>query len=215
MREERLRKVDLISVAMVTVVCSLAGSKPAEAKTCFRGRSLPECKTFWITEFGYSRRFNLQPSHYPDNRPNDFLNWELGGMTNINRRSALGATLFGGFNVGGSYFGYGSRIGLKPRFRLWLNPTTNLDLSPGIILYGDFNSFKPKFPGFTGQVGLNLRDWFALTSHLEIVRLETVGTDVVWYNGVKLGSYPGVFTGVAAIVASGVILRNISSFEGF
>src|SRR5437867_7375406 len=46
---------------------------------CFRGRPLPSCRAFWLTEFGLSL-------------PDGPFGWELGGMRNVGKRSAVGGT---------------------------------------------------------------------------------------------------------------------------
>lgn len=59
-------------------------------------------------------------------------------------------------------------------------------------------------PGFSGHVGLNLGDWFAVTTHVQAVRqVDFTGssTSVAWFAGGRLGSYPGAVTGVAAPLA--------------
>jgi len=162
---------------------------------CFRGRPLPKCRSFLLTELSYSHRFDAQPNNsYSSSSANYYFTWEIGWMKNLKGSSALGATLFLGADDDGA------RFGLKTRYRRWLNRTTSLDLSPGILLLGSNNQFEPSFPGFTGHAGLNFGDWFALIIQVEAIYLDTVGTDVGWYGGFKLGSYPGLIGGVASFI---------------
>jgi hypothetical protein len=67
----------------------------------------------------------------------------------------------------------------------------------------------------TSHVGLNFGDWLALTALVEIMPLErpqsgTTTTDVAWYLGAKLGSYPGL---IASIVGPIIALIAISQSD--
>lgn len=203
-----LRKVVLVPVVMILITLSLDGSAPLEAKTCFRGQPLPKCKSFWLTEFGVNFLLDRHPG---SNDGEGYYTWELGGMTNLNQRSALGSTLFlGTSDVDGT-----PRMGLKPRLRYWLNSTISLDFSPGILLSGE--RIEP--PGFTGHIGLNIGDWVALTSHLEVAQTHLTAiwhgmveeevpaeTEITWYGGVKFGSYPALVTGVVVPIVTIIIV---------
>ena len=129
-------------------------------KFCFQERSGAKCRSFLITEFGYLLRFDVE--RYTDRR--HYANWELGGMVNRGENSALGATFF--FTLDQDY--EEPRIGLKARYRRWINPNSSLDIAPGVILYGWRRHFK--FPSFAGHIGLNLGNWFALIGQVESTR---------------------------------------------
>lgn len=173
---------------------------PARPHVCFRGRPLPRCSAFWITEFGLAAR--LTPAEFA-NGP--LYTWELGGMKNRGTRNALGAALFvEGSDEGGAW-------GLRPRYRRWLNPKTTLDLAPGIAIGGDRNLT----PGFSGHVALNFADYFALTSTIRVARryeyvpatlspagyplsyTEVPSIRAAWFGGARLGALPGTIVGVA------------------
>jgi hypothetical protein len=178
------------SIAAVVLVVSLTPPVPAqqtirETKApqplCFHGRPLPQCRAFWLTEFGISP---FEP----------WFVWELGGMRNIGPRSAVGGTLYLRIDGGTAY-------GLMPRFRRWLSPVVALDVSPGIIiLAGAGNS-----AGFAGHIGLSFRDWLALTLQAETVPPDFEGGQrVKWSGGGRLGAGPGTITGIAGLVLLGV-----------
>ena len=174
-----------------------------KAKTfCFHPKAKPECGSFLITEFGYAYRFDRSS----DNR--QYLTWELGWMMNRNKRSALGGTVLFGLDQGFE----NSRFALKPRFRWWLTKTESLDLGAGILLpAGKNHSFIS--PSYTGHVGFNVGDSFALTGQVEISRRAKTGTDVAWYGGFKLGTPVGAITGT--VVAAVIVLLTVSSgFSG-
>lgn len=79
------------------IVCVLAGAAAGQSETrgdakakenCFRGRPLPQCHSFWITEFGLSRRFGQRPRLYSAGEATYYGTFELGWMVNRNERSA-------------------------------------------------------------------------------------------------------------------------------
>ncbi len=168
----------------------------------FYPKPKPECGSFLITEFGYTYRLDRSPD-----KPL-YLNWELGWMMNRNKRSALGGTILFGFNQDFE----NTRFGLKPRFRWWLTKTESLDLSAGILLpAGKNHSFIS--PSYTGHVGLNLGDCFALTGQVEVIRRGKSGTDVAWCGGFKLGT-PFVAISSSAVAVVIGVLALCSSFSG-
>ena len=173
----------LVAVLAIAPFTSVTAQEPPQAQRsqrawCFRGRPLPTCRSFWITEAGYGYALTGSNRHY--------ATWELGLMTNLDERWAVGGTFLAGIA-----FGDGARVGvgLKPRFRLWLDSSTSVELSPGVLLAGS----EGQFPRFTGHVSVNFQDRLALTSQLEVL------DNVAWYVGVKLGSKAGLIaTGVEA-----------------
>ena len=171
---------------------------------CLRARPLPKCKSFWITEAGVFYRL----IHEPKLEGNYYFTGELGHMINRNERSALGGTIFLGVNTEESY-----RLGLKPRYRRWISSKLSLDFSPGILLLGDDDSYKPDLPGFTGHIGLCYEDWLVLTTQLEIIHFKRFGTDVAWYGGAKLGSYPGLAVFIGLPIAALIIGAMIGSID--
>ncbi len=201
------------TILLVAVAITICMFLPANAQHCFRGKPLPQCKTFWITEFGYSYRLDQPPRRYlSSSDANFYFTWEYGLMRNLNRKSALGATFLLGAD------GDGHRFGVKPRFRRWLDNSISFDLGAGVLFGGENNQFNPRFPGMTSHVGLNFGDWLALTAHMEIIRLEVAPfrrpqskmtqTDVAWYAGAKLGSYPGLVTSVIGPIIAFIVFSQ-------
>ena|SRR2546426_6671842 len=92
------------SIAGVVLLVSLATPLRAQLvpppnapkALCFRGRPLPQCRAFWLTEFGLSL-------------PDGPFGWELGGMRNVGKRSAVGGTLYLRIDGGTAY-------GVKPMY---------------------------------------------------------------------------------------------------
>jgi len=98
---------------------------------CFRGRPLPNCRSFLLTEFDLALTEGS-------------VRWEIGAMHNIGSRSAVGGSLLlrGAENDS-------SAFGAKIRFRHWLSRVVALDVSSGILVAG-----RGTAPGFAGHVGL-------------------------------------------------------------
>ena len=180
-------------LALVLLVFLLV-SPMLQAQTCFRGKPLPECKMFFITEacgimsvIGDYQRFGV--------------NYEFGGMYNLNKRSALGATFF-------LALGYYSGAGFKARYRHWLNSSFSVDISPGLLLWGE-----RKNPTFTGHVGLNYKDWVVLITQIDIRRYTWRPNKVDLSLGVKFGSYAGSALTVASAIGLVILIIAIPPWD--
>lgn len=201
--------VRLLSAGAALVLTTVAGSTPLKAQSCFRGRPLPTCTSFWITEFGVALGFTRDtPAYYT---------WEFGWMVNRGERSALGATILLGAGGGG-------RVGLKPRLRHWLADGKAVEVSAGLLITSPGEGF-----GFTGHVGLNLNDKVILAIQLEVFEHPSSPVPVFdfdpnliterppsdlqarWYGGVKLGSQPAVIAMAVSLVAGAVAAAIVST----
>jgi len=184
----------------------LAEVVPLRAQSCFRGRPLPECRSFWITEFGYAYRINSEKD-----KPTSMFSGDFGMMRNLNDRIALGGLFFLGIDTNPDF-----HIGLKARFRYWLNSKNSLEISPGILLVHT-RPFTEE-PGLTGNVAMNFSDCFAIHSQIEVVRFRSRPsrsgfdlppedeTDLAIYAGAKLGSKPGLIIGVVGGVITTLVI---------
>lgn len=161
------------SLALLVLIALLIISPALQAKIKFRGKPAPECKTFLIFEAGGFRTMEGDLGEFG-------LNSEWGLMYNLNKRSALGATIFhqSGADLSG--------MGFKVRYRHWLNSSFSVDISPGLLLWGEW-----KTPTFTGHIGLNYKDWVALIAQIDHQRGEIISRKV-FSLGVKLSSYAGI-----------------------
>ena len=170
-----------------TLLMSLFFTSPMlHAKICFRGKPAPYCKMFFITEVGATL---------------SGVNWELGGMHNLNKRSALGATFFVSIREYDNY-----AAGFKFRYRHWLNSFNgfSIDISPGLVLWT-----QRKDPTFTGHVGFNYKDMITLMVQAYYVRRYRIQKNKIDFSlGLKFGSYAGSALGVVAVIAV-IVLASV------
>ncbi len=168
---------------------------------CWRGRALPTCRTFVLTEIGYYAVGAVTQRHfqytyptgtgdsvtyrYAEDAMSPQLTAELGMMQNTGPRTALGATIVLGFGTGGA------DVGLKGRYRRWLSPSgMALDLGAGVMsgtlqqANGDVRS-----PGLTMDAALNVADYGALVVRTDIQRSRGQTAHAL-FGGVRLGSRP-------------------------
>lgn len=176
--------------------------------SCFRGRPLPRCRSFWITEASYSWRVGGSSFNYSDvfvlPRLQDLdghFSWDVGYMKNVDPRQAFGGTVMAGTGDAGI------RLAAKGRYRLWLDDRQNsVDVSLGVLTAG---VRSPRFSttergvGITGDVTLGFGDYVGVTAKVEAVRTRQ-RTAAALFGGVRLGSYPAI--AASAIGAVGLLL---------
>ena len=115
-------------------------------------------------------------------------------MKNIGRRFALGFTLL--VTLADTHE---TRVGLRSRLRGWITEVVTLDVSVGRFI-GSGGGRDNR--SFTGELALGVGDWIAITGQLE--RSPTAGW--AWYNGMKLGSGPGLTAEVMAFLIVGMMV---------
>jgi len=174
---------------------------------CWRGKPLPECRSFLITEMGVMARLDDDPFLSDDWF---FFTFDLGWMKNVSPREALG---FSGYALAADT----SRLGVRGRYRRWLSRHTAIDISPGILLSGEDPGVDYDPPGFVLGASANLGDLIALTLEAEYARFRDYGdglgtsydrrSDVTWRAGGKLGSGLGVL-GTAALAGFIIYLAS-------
>jgi hypothetical protein len=98
-------------------------------------------------------------------------------MVNIHRNWALGATIFGSFADD-------VRFGVRPRLRRWLDRDWSLDISPGLVLAGEYEGHyvdDTYHPAFAGSVSLGFRD--ALALRFQVESFEVAVQEYDWESG--------------------------------
>lgn len=191
---------------LVIIICLLNSSSIAQSALSLKPHPLPTCRSFLVTEFGYDFRVNSFAENSFNLRRRHYFTSDLGLMVNLNSHYALGASHFIGMDNGGE-----NRGGFKFTIRRWLNEKSSIDFSPGFLLW-DTRAATEHY-AFVSSLDLNIRDWFALTTHLEFVPTRFQGgTDRAYYFGLKTGSYPGlILNGVATTAAVVVGILFLSS----
>lgn len=219
-------------IATVTLLEGALALSPAQFR--WNPKPLPACRTFPITEIGLNYRVSSNPAfetvtfrdgsitdHYAYRLDQQlYITSDLGFMRNLSPRYALGASNFVGFGDDSEFRG-----GLKLRVRRWFTNGTRIDVSPGILLWD--SSWRFSRPGFTGNIDLKFKEWFALSLLVEYRRApgevqasdnyryvtKTVH-DTGIYIGVKSGSYAGLIGhGVAGLVAGVAGLMILLFYE--
>ncbi len=203
-----IRSPALVAWAFVCV-SGVSAQEPGDGRSwCLRGGTPETCKAFWITEFGAS----LPLSSNRGVGEAILVTWELGAMGSVSPAGAFGAAVFLSVDGGPQ----GLLVGVRPRYRHWLGSTT-LDVAVG--LYKSIE--RSGGPRVTGQVALGLTDWIAITTQADFFgnsRCATYGrtfrdcvsteafTDMIWYGGARLGSVPGLLTGLLAPTVAGIAI---------
>jgi hypothetical protein len=171
-----------------------AAAAPARGGACFRARPLPRCRSFWITEFGVLST-QSRPQRYSDPA---IVVWELGRMYNLTERRALGASVM--FATGDDLM----RLGVKARYRVWLNEVVAAELAPGILVLSSDNDMNGRGgAGFVAHGAVTLQDWVTALAQVDVRR-----SGLASFLGLKLGSVPGTVVGLAVPAAFGVLLAT-------
>lgn len=151
---------------LVTAGLALAAPGATSAQEqigCFRGKPLPDCKTFWIVEMQgvvpivQSTR-TVSSGSGPDNYIvqveafDNAVEWNVGHMVNLGAGYAVGGVLTVGTG------GYDPLTGLRVRGRKWLGPDLSLELETGLLSSDVTYTTNHSFNGWTSDLRLNIRD---------------------------------------------------------
>lgn len=139
------------------------GASAQEQVGCFRGKALPECRSFWIVEMqgliplvqntrtvtsgggGYEYVYREKAF---DNQ----VEWNVGHMVNVGEKWAVGGVITVG--TGGT----DPLTGIRVRGRRWLGKDLSLEMEAG-VLSSDAAWDAPRvFNGWTSDLRLNIRD---------------------------------------------------------
>ena len=186
MRYPRLRVEARGTRATVVVILAVASSHvPALGQEAREGNAAGH--SFWVTEAGYSHSVSGPcADHYPS--------FEVGKVVNLGSSVAAGATLFVGHNADVVF-------GPLPRLRYWASGDVALDMAAG-MLWGASRT-RPM-----AYASVNYRD--LLSGFVQYERYRDGGcgqpTENQLFFGVKVGSRPGIITGVVGSVLAGIII---------
>lgn len=192
-------------------------AKVPEPGACFRGRPLPQCKSFVIFELRYSHRLagtqqtihnNFSEIEFKDRDLAGYLALEVGRMLNTDSLHARGGAIQFGLTD------EGIRIGLKARKRRWYSGGRTFDLSAGLLAASVRGTTVPSprvmAYGITGGASVGIRDVVGLSLSGDLLRGDA-RTRAALHGGVYLGSFTGVVG--TAIVATYITLLLIA-FSG-
>lgn len=201
---------------------------PANPTTrALRGQPKPQRRWFPVLQAGALVQLDQEEVRGEEGEGTMVL--DLGAMQNVGDRSALGGSVYFGFDPDRA------RFGAKFRVRRWLTNSLSIDAAPGIVVGGtsEDGSRYYSYPGFVGELGLSLSDRVIVTGQVETRRVASRGfvawaptgrpiygsgeetTEVSWYLGAKLGgelSLPGALLSiivVGALVEQEVLIGHI------
>ncbi|MBN2227903.1 MAG: hypothetical protein JW763_11140 [candidate division Zixibacteria bacterium] len=195
---------------LAAVIGSVSAQTPEDRKgPCFRGKPLPKCEVFWITECAVLYR--LDESGYDDWFKQLYYNWEIGYMVNRNEQNAIGGALL----IVHDDMIEDTRIGIKFRYRYWLNHRVGLDVNPGLLFGGEYR----ESPGVQVSLAIMDQSMFGGNVIVEYYRYKGGANDFAWYAGLRFGSTLGIVAGIAIpvilvlIVASEMDMSGMSDFD--
>ncbi len=141
---------------------------------------------------------------------------DLGLMFSNRHNSAIG----GSFHL--AVDDKGTRLGIGPRYRRWLNDKVALDLSPRLLFAGTDDDVTNRFPGFALSASLSVNELLSVDLYFDILPYErqiynwppqntvTVkDTETGLYLGASGRSWGALFLPVIAIAAA--ILINFDT----
>lgn len=187
--------------------------RTAPRLTCWRGRPLPACTRFVITELGYLRQIatTRTPITNPDGTlldsrgDDDFgglLYIDVGMMQNVSARTALGATLTLGSGL------YGDRTALTGRYRRWLDTSgVALELSAGLAQVSTPTARRAVVA--TSGLALNFSDYGALIARADLGRMNGHTARGIAV-GARLGTKPAVIGSGVLAIAFGLLALAFS-----
>jgi len=191
-----------VTMAASLLLATAGVASGQEQIGCFRGKPLPDCKTFWIVEMqglvpvaqttrtvssgGGGYEYSYQAKAF-----GNAVEWNLGHMVNVGEGYALG----GIFTVGSG--NSDPLTGVRLRARKWLGENLSLELEAGLLRSDAGGSRYAGVSGWSSDVRLNIRDQ---------------GSFFVRYDGVSLapdafplndyfdpgGGHHGLFLGASA-----------------
>ena len=194
------------AMTLLLGAASIFCGEHATAQHCFRGKPCPQCRWFWITDSNFMYRlWSSEDARERNTGSNVLFSFDLGVMHNHSERSALGASISGGYDQGYEQ----GQIGARLRYRRWLNRPFSFEYAPGIMV----NTGKGHYKGFSNLLAITAADLVALSMRIDFMKYSRESSyQVCTYGGITLGSYAGIAgaVGVSAVII-GVAIAFASS----
>jgi hypothetical protein len=194
----------LVVVPPVLGLAQTAGPGTGGSRFHLRGRPLPECHSFLITEVGAHYLFNEKGSY--SGKRSALLTYDGGYMHNIGTRHAAGLVI---------HLGADDRredLGLGLRYRRWLRGNRSLNLTGGLGLAGASDAGgTADLSGVTvwGEAGISFSDYATVTLRVQDWRSSSIeflptsirrGDETTVHLGCKVGGLPGaVLLGITGL----------------
>jgi hypothetical protein len=203
--------VVVVAVTLIPIAVAAqtdTGAK-APAPTCWRGKPLPQCRAFWITEMAGGYAFVTTKTNYAltfgshvETRSkadeSSQLLWTIGPMFNTAPARAFGVTLSAGLvNEGG-------REAIELRRRRWMTAATSLDFSAGALRMD-----IPKSPGRPTGAAYGLTTGIYLGG-VDLVHLDGHADVVFASNRIRGGATAGGGFGGYGAVAGTALLATLA-----
>jgi hypothetical protein len=145
--------------------------------------------------------------------------FDVGRVFNVGSLTGLGATAFVGAGDGSA------EVGVRGRFRYWLDTQSSIDFSPGLILsHEEPGISKGKGVGLVGQLSWSYSQLWSFAAQVYSVERTTETAQRSWFQnsytvpggrdkgvmlGFKLGGKPGLIAAPAAALA-GIIFAGMT-----
>jgi hypothetical protein len=185
---------------------SIVAQQPS--RLYFRGRPLPKCRNFLITELGFRRII----SGRDPGASGAGMSVDLGLMRNVSPGSAGGLCLYHGA------YDEGTSTGFRARYRYWRPDhsgrprSASVELGAGLLV-GGTGPRRILYPCPLVSASVNFGDWVAFTAQFEWLQIAGAHSEVRTTVGTHLGSYAAL-VGVAGALAILLLLSGASSSMG-
>jgi hypothetical protein len=172
------------ALAGISAHAARAQDAPRRQLLCVGGRPLSHCRIFGVTEVAYHLRDDP-----PGRGVDPYVSWTYGAMVNVTGRSAVGATLMlSALSNGPSSHG---RTAWLLRYRRWIAARVGVDaaLGSGTTADDDPERWRP-----SASLGMSVGDYVGVFGQVEGSHEGAKRS-----GGFKLGSWPGLVLGAAAL----------------
>jgi len=189
------------------LVSTVAGAQQGAAgrSLCLDAEPLPACHSFIVTEAHFLARLGPDAGSgacCPEILYTSYLTAELAWMVNLgDGHSAAGFGVFGGREFAVE----ATQIGVRGRYRRWLDQRRAVDVAAGMVLTSTGSGGLTQHPGLTAQVSLDLGGWISVAGGVDWVpglKFDTVRVSPSLYLGLSLSRTPARLAWAATGVGS-------------